>query len=157
MTTTLVVSSKVEAAVKPKPTKRELIEAMAILQFNKTKQDADKLRDKRTALSNEIDNDCRRVFKAQTDGAVWDVTRWGSSTIYLKAEITIRDIPDSIQKKLSALNSMPMPRWPDLKAIRKEITSRIDDKESTSDRVQTLVNTEESAAGLRKVLKSIGM
>lgn len=156
MTQSIVISKKVETAVQPKPTKKELIEAMAQIQFKKLTEEKEKEEARRIEYRKAFDASLLEYAKTRIQSATWTVRRYFGSIVMIDSSIALRDLPPSLEKRRNEIEKWTLLPNPNLKDIRREIAARLNNLTPTDDRVKTLVETPEVVAGLKKGLKQLG-
>lgn len=171
MTTTLALSPKLASAVQPKPTKTEIIEALAILK--KEKEDKENLEgtQRREKLLAEFEKEIipwaiKNHSSLQVDfcegheeHSTIDGKYQPNGKLYgCQVEIVMKTLPNNLMKKLKTIYSLPnYYRARNLDSVRKEVRSALSGSSSSSERIKALIESDDSKKALEKMLSHIGL
>jgi hypothetical protein len=149
----------VEAAVKPKPTKREVIEAMAKLQIENIKAENLLRAEKRKRLDEEIENGLRSLlhkrglamFKVRADSNRWS-SKWSAS---LTINFSQEDLTESLIAKMKQRNEAEDLREPYFNDVVKQIARKMAGFQPHDVRVEALLEDQESRKALGLMLAAL--
>jgi len=150
----------VENAIKPKPTKREIIEAMARLHIEKLRKE----NDENKARRDEMDEQIEKMLKAhirRRGMTCFETSAYfhhygedirGSVTINFKAE----DLSEPIIAKMKERKAIPEHFCvPTIEKARREIAARMNGIAPTNERVDALLASPDSRKALESALQSL--
>lgn len=149
----------IESAVKPKPTKREVLDALATLHIEGLKKENIARVKRRAELDAEIENYLVKLFrksgtsKFKTDHNfnTWDKKYRAT----LSFEFVHDDIPPSLRKLMDEREQSENICIPYLADARKRIANKMAGIEPHDKRVAALLSDEESKAALEAMLAAI--
>lgn len=159
MSTALAIPVKVETAVKPKPTKSEVISALTAIKMGQFSKEQRERSERKEKLESELKLEIPRLLKSKAipsrvhlgwfDRAL-DVT----CGVYLNFDI--KDLPATVMKKLAEYHSVsrPLPE-PKEKDVRRKIAASLEGIGTREERVEALMDDPESRKVLEKMLKAI--
>jgi hypothetical protein len=146
----------IDKVTKPKPTKEEIITAMAMIkiqQLTKEREDAIKKKD---ALREELKKDLVAIVKAQFDTAAKEhqISRWGDGAS-VDLQVAEMDLPKEYKAKRRELDKISYVSVPSLAEAKRQIRIAMNGLTNPTDRVQSLLNDEAARTALEKTLKSL--
>lgn len=165
--TQLAVVANIEAAVTPKPTKNEIISAMAQVKQEELAKAARENATKRDALLKEVKKELVEFLLKKPDAHSNRVSfGWRSSINGKKSdefrntevEFTLSNIPRAIVKKMVQVDDLNGQTCvPDIKRIKMMIRDKMGAAGGTPEaRIQALCSTPAVRSDLEKMLKHIG-
>ena len=158
MKTLSIIPPTVSTAVKPKPTKTEIVSALTQIRMAELLEKQRTARAKSESLREDVLQHAINVAKAGKlpKEATIHPSFWNKS-IDLKIEIPLTCLPKEIQAKIGEQSrlSMDAHRIINEKAVRKEIQDRISNRVPTDERVNTLLKDKDSRDSLTKMLAAL--
>ena len=151
MKTLSIIPPTVSTAVKPKPTKTEIVSALTQIRMAELLEKQRTARAKSESLREDVLQHAINVAKAGKlpKEATIHPSFWNKS-IDLKIEIPLTCLPKEIQAKIGEQS-----RIINEKAVRKEIQDRISNRVPTDERVNTLLKDKDSRDSLTKMLAAL--
>lgn len=149
---------KINTAIVPKPTKSEIVEALVIVRrdqfikkhskekvfYEKAKERAER------QIIQYIHENIKSLHIVANCGNFWS-----NSLSYVGAEISLKNIPLSLERELIAFHKTPRPSGiPTDEAIRREIRAAIN--ETKTARVDELTSNPATRKALNEMLSAIG-
>lgn len=144
----------------PKPTKTEVVKALTHLRIAEIEDNREKSKARHKNLQAEIEAELIKLaakIPAKESNVSWSV--WSKRVAFIKVEKEIQqeDIPASLNQKIlehhrELENSR---RGVDPKLIEKEIRMKMDNRSTTDERVEMILEDKESRKVLTEILKSI--
>lgn len=159
--TTLALPPKVETAIKPKPTKSEIISAMVRVHIQKHDADQKAIAAKRATIGEEIE---KLIKKLPLRGRIASVNlgychdRKGGEYSGVRISFDLDEgLPTKIRSRLDAYHALPKCALVlDEKKVRREIACKLEGIGTADERVDALLEDPESRKGLEKMLQLIG-
>lgn len=152
-----MIPPKVECAVKPKPTKSEIISALVAIRIEQIESENRDRVKRRDALKAELEVEIPKLLKAESKPSRVHLGYYnGEKTTCVELSFLIETSNPSIAKKLSEFHVLSKPvREIKEKDIRREITYSVEGLETREARVEQLLDDPGSRKALEKMLKSI--
>lgn len=154
-----IVPAAVSAAIKPKPTRAEIIDAMTALRVQQIRVKLNGLEEERRGLQVKIEAETRKYVRQNIKTLVPCVSfyHW-SSTPELKAEFKVRDIPPEIAAMIARTKELHKEMegiTRDPKIIRRQIKDAVTGATPNEGRVTALLTDPESRKALESALTKI--
>lgn len=152
--TTLTINE----VVTPRPTKRELIEALVILRFQKKRAEFEEIKAwkdqaeakaKAAVVAHVVSNTKTIDFKVQLGYAGGNILRG------VEVEASLDSLPRELEEKILAFHIIRVPFPPQMDAIRKEVRDAMMGATPPELRVQTLLADPGARAALQETLAAI--
>lgn len=158
-TTLTIVPAAVQAAVKPKPTRNEIIDAMTQLRCEQIRKDRDETTAKMDALAKQIRTLAFRHLKKNLKEAKPTISFYGGcSTAEVEVSFKYRPAPEEIaplivehDKLRQSLNGSPR----SVKEVRKLVEAGLRNMQPKAERVTALLTDPESRKALVEALAQI--
>jgi hypothetical protein len=154
--TALAPIETVNNSVQPKPTKNEVIQALALVRLNEIKANYSVASEKRKGLRERIDKEIQALVVKTIKGLRQDINLCDWKGV--KAEITINlmTLPHEIDHLIQQLNKINLPKMPDEAALRKEIREALSTT-GPEDRVNALISDPGTRNALERMLIDLGI
>lgn len=155
-----IVPAESTAAIKPKPTRNEIIDAMTALRVQQIRTKLSELEEERRSLGAKIEAETRKHVQQNIKTLVPRVTFYDYShcSIELKAEFSLSNIPPEISAMIvrckelrKEMESIPK----DAKVIRRKIKDAVSGNTPNEERVTALLTDKESRKALETALQKI--
>lgn len=154
-----LVPAVVEAAVKPKPTKREIIDALAILHIEGLKKENVERKARRQKLDEEIEQYLKKLlhkrgqsqFKSDHRFHIWN----NKATATVSFDFTHDDLPPLLRALMEEREKCEDHGIPHPIYARKLIAKRMSGMQPHDVRVATMLEDEGSRKALEEILKSL--
>lgn len=164
---TLAIAPAITSATQPKPTKTEVIEAMALIKKEQIEAERQKQRERRAFLEKECATELLRFFKSKPNSfdhtfsyGREDYTNKDGKSVRtgrirgVSVVFDLAGIPMPLEKKLVELYNIPTYFGPIYVAdLKKQIRAQINGMASAEERVKSLIESPASRKALEKMLK----
>lgn len=156
---TTLLPAVVETAVKPKPTKREIIDALATLHIENIKKENLERTAKRDALDEEIEAALKtlvetKVFAKFKVSHHTHMYSGGKPTAGLSVSFETNELTSELRAKIKERQSLESFCVPSIEYARKTITKQMSGYAPHDERVAALLGDAESRKALEKMLKA---
>lgn len=160
--TTLALPAKVETAIKPKPTKSEIISAMVRVKIEQHDAEQRAIAQKRASLGEEIEKALKAFAKTAARTIVPTISLGYSygkgdyGNVSIRFEMNVDNLPPAIDSRLVAYHAIPKTTVNlDERKVRREITAKLEGIGTRDERIDALVDDPESRKGIEDMLKLI--
>ena len=164
----LTLSPQSESVIKPKPTKREIVDALVEIRLEQIRVQNKAVMERRARLEPLIQQALVRFARDNALKLRPSVSlgiRWASdgnkpSGISVDFKLNFNDLPTDVQSELNEYHdAQPVNIGCTLsdarKIIRKQIEEKLSSKTPTAERVQTMLNDKETRASLETILDNL--
>lgn len=149
----------VNKAVQPKPTKNEIIAAMAAIRYQELQEERKRIEAEREKkgieLRGKLEKFVQRNMKSMTPRINLGSLS-GDRLYYVEAEYKLDNLPPELDKELRAYHKLTKPPIPDMAEVKKEIREALGDLVGMEARVQALVNNPATKKALSSMLEELG-
>lgn len=150
----------IDAAIQPKPTKSEIISALTHLQIAKLEKEQTEGIERRKHLIPEVEADIIRLLrntKITPENSKPNFGYFHKGEISgISVTVSLDSLPIALQQKLIEFHKLPSYlRCIEAKKIRKEISDKVNNRATTSERVEALLKSDSGRAALNSILESL--
>lgn len=153
-----VIPASVEASIKPKPSKAEIIDALTELRVSELIEESRKKVDRRKELDPIITKrllKLGRVCDLEVKSFGW-VSRDTGRVNNARLEIELGSLPADLEALIVEWDKLPgSAASPDERKVRKEVAERVNGSLSRSERVDAILSDPDSNAALRAALAKL--
>lgn len=157
MNNQIVLANPIATAVKPKPTKKEVIDALVQLKIQELIANNKVVEDRQAKLKKKLDVAARRFVTRNQSKTRCEVSVWEYGTCNrIEVEFKINDATPEIKKMADEFVALKKERvYIDEKRVKRQIMEGMNLIQNSSDRVATLLSEPASRKALEAILKEI--
>lgn len=161
MTTTLALANPVATAVNPKPTKKEVIEAMVRLKIEENEEKRKKAQEEAAKIAEELEATFKKlVLKTPNKFRTGAYLGYSYTQDVKGCQLSFNfddQLPDPVAKKVKRYHELNNLRFPDEKRIRMMIKEGVELNGTTDDRIQALLDSPAAKKALQGMLKTLNV
>lgn len=151
----------VNKAVQPKPTKSEMVEALARVRLSEITKENEVIQKKRDKAKEAAEKKLLQFFKSNWKTLKPDIklgSLYGQNLSYTRIEFQLESIlTKEVRDEIVSYFSLPKCISTDFEKIKKEVRQAIADSTGMNARVDALISDKNTRSALSKILVDIGI